>query len=64
MIFPPRVYQNNATKEHLYYTFTGAEWLVGPDFRKPHAGEAFVQLTIVKIAVEKMYTFLSIIVAL
>ena len=31
-------YQNNATKEHLYYTFTGAEWLVGPDFRKPHAG--------------------------
>lgn len=32
------VYQNNATKEHLYYTFTGAEWLVGPDFRKPHAG--------------------------
>ena len=33
------VYQNNATKEYLYYTFTGAEWLVGPDFRKPHAGE-------------------------
>ncbi|XP_023338588.1 uncharacterized protein LOC111709204 [Eurytemora carolleeae] len=32
------VYQNNATKEYLYYTFTGAEWLVGPDFRKPHAG--------------------------
>ena len=32
-------YQNNATKEHLYYTFTGAEWLVGPDFRKPHAGQ-------------------------
>ena len=31
-------YQNNATKEYLYYTFTGAEWLVGPDFRKPHAG--------------------------
>ena len=34
-----QVYQNNATKEYLYYTFTGAEWLVGPDFRKPHAGE-------------------------
>jgi hypothetical protein len=33
------VYQNNATKEYLYYTFTGAEWLVGPDFRKPHAGK-------------------------
>jgi len=32
------VYQNNATKEYLYYTFTGAEWLVGPDFKKPHAG--------------------------
>eukprot|EP00088_Acartia_fossae_P011071 TRINITY_DN15551_c0_g1_i4.p1 TRINITY_DN15551_c0_g1~~TRINITY_DN15551_c0_g1_i4.p1 ORF type:complete len:478 (+),score=86.08 TRINITY_DN15551_c0_g1_i4:162-1595(+) len=32
------VYQNEATKEHLYYTFTGAEWLVGPDYRKPHAG--------------------------
>ena len=35
------VYQNNATKEYLYYTFTGAEWLVGPDFRKPHAGNGF-----------------------
>jgi len=32
------VYKNNATGEHLYYTFTGAEWLVGPDYRKPHAG--------------------------
>ncbi len=32
------VYQNNATKEFLFYTFTGSEWLVGPDFRKPHAG--------------------------
>jgi len=32
------VYQNNVTKEYLYYTTTGAEWLVGPDFRKPHAG--------------------------
>jgi len=32
------VYMNNATGEHLYYTFTGAEWLVGPDYRKPHAG--------------------------
>ena len=41
-------YQNNATKEHLYYTFTGAEWLVGPDFRKPHAGnemKVFVKTT-------------------
>ena len=32
------VYQNDATKEFLFYTFTGSEWLVGPDFRKPHAG--------------------------
>ena len=32
------VYQNNATKEFLFFTFTGSEWLVGPDFRKPHAG--------------------------
>lgn len=32
------VYQNNATKEFLFYTFVGSEWLVGPDFRKPHAG--------------------------
>jgi len=32
------VYKNNATDEYLYYTFTGAEWLVGPDYRKPHAG--------------------------
>jgi hypothetical protein len=31
-------YQNNATKEFLFFTFTGSEWLVGPDFRKPHAG--------------------------
>ena len=38
-----RVYQNNATKEHLYYTISGAEWLVGPDFRKPHAGYAYCQ---------------------
>ena len=34
------VYQNNATREYLYFTFTGAEWLVGPDFKKPHAGKA------------------------
>jgi len=32
------VYQNKATKEFLFFTFTGSEWLVGPDFRKPHAG--------------------------
>lgn len=32
------VYQNNATKEFLFYTTVGSEWLVGPDFRKPHAG--------------------------
>lgn len=32
------VYQNNATKEFLFFTFTKSEWLVGPDFRKPHAG--------------------------
>merc|ERR1712203_927945 len=32
------VYQNNATKEFLFYTTGGSEWLVGPDFRKPHAG--------------------------
>lgn len=39
-------YQNNATKEHLYYTFTGAEWLVGPDFRKPHAGHDTFQYSL------------------
>ena len=32
------VYQNKATKEYLFYTMTGSQWLVGPDFRKPHAG--------------------------
>ena len=32
------VYQNKATKEFLFFTYTGSEWLVGPDFRKPHAG--------------------------
>ena len=32
------VFQNKATKEFLFFTFTGSEWLVGPDFRKPHAG--------------------------
>ena len=42
------VYQNNATKEFLYYTFTGAEWLVGPDFRKPHAGIAIISSNQVK----------------
>jgi len=31
-------YQNDATKEFLFYTTVGSEWLVGPDFRKPHAG--------------------------
>ena len=25
-------------KEFLFYTTVGSEWLVGPDFRKPHAG--------------------------
>ncbi len=32
------VYQNNATKEFLFFTLTSSEWLVGPDFRKAHAG--------------------------
>jgi len=32
------VYQNKATKEFLFYAMTGSQWLVGPDFRKPHAG--------------------------
>lgn len=32
------VYRNKATKEYLFYTLSGSQWLVGPDFRKPHAG--------------------------
>jgi len=32
------VYRNKATKEFLFYTLSGSQWLVGPDFRKPHAG--------------------------
>ena len=31
-------YLNMASKEYLYYTVSGAEWLVGPDFRKQKAG--------------------------
>ena len=50
IVFLFRVYQNNATKEHLYYTFTGAEWLVGPDFRKPHAGNNADLFAIVMIS--------------
>ncbi len=40
------VYQNNATKEFLFYTTVGSEWLVGPDFRKPHAGIQVVYLDV------------------
>jgi len=32
------VYQKNSTKEFLYYSNTGAEWLVGPDFKTAHGG--------------------------
>ena len=34
------VYWKRATKEYLFYTKTpsGFQWLVGPDFQKPHAG--------------------------
>jgi len=32
------VYQKNATKEYLYYSDKGAEWLVGPDFKTTHGG--------------------------
>jgi len=32
------VYRNKATKEYLFFTLSGSQWLVGPDFRKPHAG--------------------------
>ena len=32
-------YLNMASKEYLYYTVSGAEWLVGPDFRKQKAGQ-------------------------
>ena len=31
-------FQNLASKEYLYYTVKGAEWLVGPNFRKQKAG--------------------------
>ena len=32
------LYRNQATKEYLFYTLSGSEWLVGPDFRKNNAG--------------------------
>eukprot|EP00092_Neocalanus_flemingeri_P026458 GFUD01028679.1.p1 GENE.GFUD01028679.1~~GFUD01028679.1.p1 ORF type:complete len:473 (-),score=118.91 GFUD01028679.1:9-1427(-) len=32
------VYQKNSTKEYLYYSTKGAEWLVGPDFKTTHGG--------------------------
>jgi len=32
------VYQNNATKEFLFFSQNGAEWLVGPDFTSSHGG--------------------------
>jgi len=32
------VYQKNSTKEYLYYSTRGAEWLVGPDFKRAHGG--------------------------
>ena len=32
------VYQKNSTKEFLYFSDSGAEWLVGPDFRRAHGG--------------------------
>jgi len=32
------VYQKNATREYLYYSSRGAEWLVGPDFKTAHGG--------------------------
>jgi len=32
------VYQNNATKEFLFFSEKGAEWLVGPDFSSSHGG--------------------------
>ena len=61
-----QVYQNNATKEYLYYTFTGAEWLVGPDFRKPHAGAADDPIVIAKSGRNfcfKLQLILSIVIA-
>ena len=49
------VYQNNATKEFLFYTTVGSEWLVGPDFRKPHAG---IQVcTMIETLLERLDTF-------
>jgi len=32
------IYQKNSTKEFLYYSDKGAEWLVGPDFKASHGG--------------------------
>ena len=52
------VYQNNATKEFLFYTTVGSEWLVGPDFRKPHAG---IQVcTAIETLMERLDTFLRL----
>ena len=36
-------YRNQASKEYLYYTTTGAEWLIGPDFTKQKAGIIYMQ---------------------
>jgi len=32
------VYQKNSTREYLYYSNKGAEWLVGPDFKTANGG--------------------------
>ena len=32
------LYQKNSTKEYLYYV-NGSEWMIGPDFRRVHAGQ-------------------------
>ena len=32
------LYQKNSTLEYLYYV-KGSEWMIGPDFRKAHAGQ-------------------------
>jgi hypothetical protein len=53
------VYQNNATKEFLFYTTVGSEWLVGPDFRKPHAGiqVRFSPYTLLRMKLFKLQIF-------
>ena len=37
------VYQKNSTKEYLYYSTKGAEWLVGPDFKTAHGGKSIIR---------------------